>query len=389
MIKVGPEVGRTEIQPPHEASSAGGDPVAALLHAQIAAEKAITAEVMTQIAAEAATRAMTRARQTAEAAVSVASEAAAEAVAEASAVEAERAVAASAATRAAERMRLTFAGVISAEVDANVALAQVAKTLSEELAARKETEARLLDREAELTAFAAMVAHDLNAPLRAVSGFTAMLRSDLADTVPGGLDATTLDRMDRILAATDRMRQLVDDQLAFVTARDRTLNLQPIDLEAMITEIVSEIRTISPGTTESIADIDIGRLPTVEADPVMCRQLLDNLISNALMYTPPGQPAHVQISASTEPGSLAHANMVHVEIADQGIGIPPGQHEKLFVSFYRAQADYPGTGIGLAICQRIIERHGGTIAASDNPGGGSVFHFTLPSETAATGGARF
>jgi len=377
----GSELHRPGAVPPGEAPAEDDrEPVAASAMALIAVEQAIVAEVMVKIAAEAAERAVTRARETADAAVNAAFEAAAEVVAEASAVAEARVIATAAATAAAERMREKFAGAIGAEVDSTVLLAQMAKSLSEELAARKASEARLREREAELTAFAGMVAHDLKAPLRTVAGFTVMLRSDLNDAV-GDLDAPTLDKMDRILAATERMRHLVDDQLAFVTARERGLSLQPVDLEAILAEIVGDLRLSSPGTVESRAVIDVGPLPTVRADPEMCRQLLENLIGNALKYVQTGRPARVRISASTEPGHLPRAEMVHVKMADRGTGIPSGEHEKLFASFYRAHADYPGTGLGLAICQRIIDRHGGTIKATDNPGGGSVFHFTLPSQS--------
>ena len=231
--------------PPNQ-TAADGEPTATA-SAQVAVEQSITAEVIVKIAAAAAERAMTRAKETADAAVNAAFQAAAEVVAEASAVAEARVIAAAAAAKAAERMRQSFAGVIDAELDANLVLAQIAKTLSEELAAHKETEAQLLEREAELTAFAGMVAHDLKAPLRSVSGFTTMLFSDLTEAAPGGLDASILDKMDRILAATERMRRLVDDQLTFVTARERTLNLESVDLGAMITEITTDLRS-SPGS---------------------------------------------------------------------------------------------------------------------------------------------
>ncbi len=146
----------------------------------------------------------------------------------------------------------------------------------------------------------------------------------------------------------------------------------------MIAEIITDLRVSSPETVQSPPAIEVGPLPAVRADPVMCRQLLENLIGNALKYVRPGRTAQVQISASTEPGYPSPVEMVHVQIADQGTGIPSGQPERLFASFYRAHTEFPGTGLGLAICQRVIDRHGGTIKVTDNPGGGSVFHFTLP-----------
>jgi signal transduction histidine kinase len=101
--------------------------------------------------------------------------------------------------------------------------------------------------------------------------------------------------------------------------------------------------------------------------------LVSNVIGTALKYTPADRPARIQVSARAEAGSW-----VRIDIRDHGIGLPASEHEKVFVTFHRAHSEYPGTGLGLAICHRIVERHGGVIGVEDNPGGGSLFHFTLP-----------
>lgn len=123
-------------------------------------------------------------------------------------------------------------------------------------------------------------------------------------------------------------------------------------------------------------DIYTGPLPVVHGDPGMIRQLIDNLVGNALKYTAPGQPARVDISASPsrQPG------LCDITIADRGVGIAAEDRSRIFTSFYRAAAhhDYRGTGLGLAICERVVARHGGTITATENPGGGTRIHFTLP-----------
>ena len=127
----------------------------------------------------------------------------------------------------------------------------------------------------------------------------------------------------------------------------------------------------------SSPDVYVGQLPLVHGDPAMLRQLLHNLISNAIKYTPPGRTPRVDITARTDqPG------WVRVEVADRGIGIPAGQHQAIFAGFHRAhpEAGLPGTGLGLAICQRIVKRHGGTITATDNPGGGTRIKLTLPAD---------
>ena len=256
-------------------------------------------------------------------------------------------------------------------------LARTAARLSVELALREVTETALRLREAELTAFAGVVAHDLKAPLRSVSGFTRILQGDLTIALPGGLDAACTRSMDRIVTAAMRMNQLIDDLLSFATARDRALNRQPVDLQAVVADIVDERTGHTPiaDPAGQVHTFDVRPLPWVQADPMMCRQLLDNLIGNALKYTLPGQGAHVEILAHHEP-----EGWICVEISDRGVGIPAGKHEEVFAAFQRVHAGYSGTGLGLAICQRVVERHGGTIAATDNPGGGTRFHFTLPSD---------
>jgi signal transduction histidine kinase len=117
----------------------------------------------------------------------------------------------------------------------------------------------------------------------------------------------------------------------------------------------------------------------VRADRGMIRQLIDNLVGNALKYTAPGQPARVDISAHRRDDD----DQWTVTIADRGIGIPFADQPHIFTSFHRAAAhrNYQGTGLGLAICERIVTRHGGTIAATDNPGGGTRVSFTVPAET--------
>jgi PAS domain S-box-containing protein len=270
---------------------------------------------------------------------------------------------------------------ITARKQAEDELSRTASRLSTELTLRVQTEKELRAREGELTAFAGIVAHDLKAPLRSVAGFTRILQEDLSTELSEGLNATCARSMDRIVTAAERMAQLIDDLLAFATARERALNLQVVDLQALITEIVTE-RTghLSSENTQENPTFEIGSVPGVRADPVMCRQLLDNLIGNALKFTQPGLPAQIQIRARQDSG-----HWVRVEITDHGVGIPPGQHDQVFAAFQRAHTEYQGTGLGLAICQRVVERHGGTIRAEANPEGGTRFHFTLPGTAAAEG----
>jgi signal transduction histidine kinase len=239
-------------------------------------------------------------------------------------------------------------------------------------------EMELHARQAELAAFAGVVAHDLKSPLNAVRGFLDLLDTTLtADlTGPAGEDARHF--LDHANAGVLQMQRLIDDLLAYTTARDATLHRTEVDLRVLADEVVTT-RTADPAYRADgdrrRPDIYVGPLPTVHGDPVLLRQLIDNLVGNAMKYTPPGQPVRVTVTAQPD-----REGWTAVEVADRGIGIPDGEHTAIFERFHRAHPDtrYPGTGLGLAICQRIIERHGGAITATDNPGGGTIFRFTLP-----------
>lgn len=261
---------------------------------------------------------------------------------------------------------------ITTRKQAEIELAATAAALRSELVHRESIEAELRARQADLKAFAYVVAHDLKGPLAAVGGFAEIVGSDLAEGVTD--PAELLPNLERVGDGVTRMRLFIDDLLAYATARDAAIHPQPVDLEAMVAAIIAE-RTDHLRAAALTPQICSTGLPTVHADPVLCRQLLDNLIGNALKYTRPGQAASVRVSAHQCPGEW-----VRIEVADRGIGIPAEEQERIFESFHRATTDpgYTGTGLGLAICQRVVERHHGTIAVTDNPGGGSLFRFTLP-----------
>lgn len=240
----------------------------------------------------------------------------------------------------------------------------------------------LRQHEADLVSFAGIVAHDLKSPLSSILGFTEMARDEAAETSP---DTVVL--LDRVLATSRRMAQLIDDLLSYASARDGDLEAEDLDLQAAVDAVIDERFAAADLIVAAPApEVQVGPLPAVHADPAMVYQLLDNLIGNALKYTPPGRPARLDVTAGPDtPG------WTRIEIADHGIGIPPGQHLAVFEDFHRAQPNgqYAGTGLGLAICQRIVSRHGGRIGVQDNPGGGARFWFTLPSaQVRATPGHR-
>ncbi|BAL86990.1 putative multi-sensor signal transduction histidine kinase [Actinoplanes missouriensis 431] len=226
----------------------------------------------------------------------------------------------------------------------------------------------------ELTNFAGVVAHDLLNPVTTIEGWSDFAGEAL-DLLPDGPEvAEARDGLTRVHRAAQRMRALIDGLLAYTTARDATVATVPVDLGHVVTEVTVARLDAAIAAGLPVPRFIVGDLPRVQADPVLIRQLLDNLIGNAIKYTAPGVTPELTITAEPD------HDLVRVRIADNGIGIPAGQHDAIFGNFHRAHrgATYAGTGLGLAICKRIVERHGGTIGAADNPAGGSIFTFTIP-----------
>lgn len=238
----------------------------------------------------------------------------------------------------------------------------------------------LREREAELTTFAGVVAHDLQAPLAGVRGYASLLVDELGPGPAADLaEARAL--CTRIERGIDRMSQLIDDLLAYATARDKPLHLEAIDLNALIEQISADRVAAAPLRPQ----IRIDPLPTVLADPVMIRQLLANLIGNAIKYTRPGEPPHIHVWATTTADEL----ILHID--DRGVGIPAEQQADVFTAFHRAHTGqtFAGTGLGLAICERVVTRHHGTITAHTNPAGnGTRITVTLPQRQPTAGADR-
>ncbi len=228
--------------------------------------------------------------------------------------------------------------------------------------------------ETDLAVFAGVVAHDLKAPLAVIRGHCETAADELTEAPesPEVFEARTA--MDRIANAVDRMAALIDTLLAYTTSRDAPLKLEAVALAPLVADVIgNRTEALRPGSARP--DFYLGRLPEVKADPAMLRHVLDNLIGNALKYVPRGETPRVDVTAvAAAPG------WTRIEVADRGIGIPEADKPDIFETFHRAAAaaGYAGSGLGLAICRRIVERHGGSIGVSDNPGGGTRFHFTLP-----------
>ena len=219
----------------------------------------------------------------------------------------------------------------------------------------------------ELASFAGVVAHDLLNPLATIEGWS--------EALAGELDLDGRDSIGRIQRAATRMRSLINGLLAYTTARDASLSPAAVDLGDVVRDIATGRLDHAASTAAPMPCFVLDDLPVVDADPVLTRQLLENLIGNAIKYTAAGVVPRIAVS-----GEPTGDGFVRIAVDDNGIGIPAGQHEAVFQNFHRAHAGagYAGTGLGLAICKRIVERHGGTITATANAGGGSRMTFTLP-----------
>ena len=223
------------------------------------------------------------------------------------------------------------------------------------------------EHEGDLAAFAGVVAHDLNNPLTVVSGWA----DSLADFFALG-DVTAEDGLamtGRIQVAATHMRRFIDDLLGYTVARDRPLAPEDLDLSAVAEEIA---RLRREGPSRPLIEIEPDM--RVHADVVLVRQLLDNLIGNAVKYVAPQTRPHVVLRCR------GAGDMVELRLTDNGIGIPESMRQRVFETFVRVQTDgYGGTGLGLDICRRVVVRHGGEIRVEDGPDGiGSAFVFTLP-----------
>jgi len=237
----------------------------------------------------------------------------------------------------------------------------------------EEVEARTAELERsnrELDQFAAVTSHDLKEPLQTITVFAGLMNRDYRDQ----LDESGRTFLDSILASTDRMRTLIRDLLEFSRVGHGDLQSEEVPAE----ELIERARDNLAGQiVERGATVTIDSLPTVDVDPAQFCQVFQNLLSNALKFSDEEAP-QVHVSARPDGDDWRFA------VRDNGIGIDPAQAERIFKPFARLGAAKEGTGIGLAICQRIVEHHGGRIWVEAAPGGGSTFYFTIPNTAADT-----
>jgi len=261
-------------------------------------------------------------------------------------------------------------------------LAQIQKEAAEaraQLADELERTATELRRSnEELEQFAQVISHDLGEPLRSVSGFAKILQDRYLDA----LDPHGQELFGHVVDGAARMQALIRDLLQFSRVGTRGEPFVPVDCAELIQAVLTDL---SVAIQESGALVTHEGLPTVTADPTQLRQLLQNLIANAIKFRGEAPP-QIQVAANRQ-SAIGNPQSAWVfSVRDNGIGIDGKDFDRIFTIFQRLHTRdaYPGTGLGLSLCKRIVERHGGRIWVESEPGKGSVFCFTIPDQPGAS-----
>lgn len=225
----------------------------------------------------------------------------------------------------------------------------------------------------DLQDFASIISHDLQEPLRKVQAFGERLELRHASQ----LDEEALGYLRRMRNAAERMSNMLEDLLTYSRVNTKGLPYTGVDMGDVVQDVISDLEI---RLEETGGQVVVEELPVIEADPLQMHQLFQNLIGNALKFHRPETPPVIRISASLVEGVNAEPPQTQIRVADNGIGFEERYLEKLFNPFQRlhTRGQYPGSGMGLAICRKIAERHGGTITAQSHPGEGTTFLIQLP-----------
>lgn len=229
-----------------------------------------------------------------------------------------------------------------------------------------ETVAELAESNERLRRFAYVASHDLQEPLRMVSSYLQLLESQHGDD----LDEQAAEYIDFAVDGADRMREMVEGLLAYSRIDIDDSSTEPVAATDVIDDVLTDLQV---RIEETDAAIDVGDLPTVEGDAQQLEQLFSNLVSNAIKYAGEDTPS-VSVTADRQGDRCVFA------VADDGIGIDPDYADQIFQLFNRLHSndEFEGTGIGLALCRKIVDTHGGDIWVDSVPGEGTTFYFTLP-----------
>lgn len=258
----------------------------------------------------------------------------------------------------------------------------MARRLQEDFRRRDATEAqlrayaeRLEQNNRDLQEFAYVASHDLQEPLRKILAFGDRLERLHGDELtPEGLDY-----LQRMLSASRRMQALIQGLLTYSRVTTRGRPFTQVDMNKVVHEVLEDLETV---IEETGGEVEVGYLPTVEADPLQMRQLLQNLIANGLKFHRPGVPPRVRVEGRrrTIQENGQPREVTEIVVSDNGIGFDEKYLDRIFQPFQRlhGRTEYPGTGMGLAICRKIVERHNGTIHVRSQPGQGTTFTVQIP-----------
>ena len=238
--------------------------------------------------------------------------------------------------------------------------------VARDITERKTYEGKLRESNERLQQFAYAASHDLQEPLRMVSSYLRLIENRYADE----LDEDGEEFITFAVDGADRMREMIEGLLAYARVETKGDSFEPIDLNAVLEDVLTDLQF---QINEHDAEITTAELPIVEGDASQLRQLFQNLVENAIEYSG-DEPPRVHISATRSSGEWA------LSVSDEGIGIDPEHQNRIFEVFQRlhSQDEHAGTGIGLALCKRIVERHGGQIWVDSEPGEGATFSVSLP-----------
>ena len=269
---------------------------------------------------------------------------------------------------------------------------QLGRVFERQLAARQlaaaheqleEHAARLKASNRELEEFAYVASHDLQEPLRKVQAFGERLKDACGDRLEG----RAVDYLDRMQTAAARMQRLIGDLLTFSRVTSRKEAYNRTDLNTVVGGVLSDLYV---RINELDAQVNVDPLPTIDADATQMQQLFQNLIGNALKFSKAGEPPRIRVRAAvventrgvevSVPGPCREQGYVEISVQDRGIGFDSKYTEKIFAVFQRlhGRTEYEGTGVGLAVCKKVVERHGGGIRAQSEPGAGATFTVVLP-----------